>query len=89
MGLSVIVRITLKDGAYHEVCDRNWWHKRTRADMRSYRTSVTAISRIAKGKPPLLRRPRKKGLQMPLNEHYGISATCWVIVSMTRIMLPR
>lgn len=90
MGLSVIVRVTLKDGTYHEVGGRGFdgiWCPD--ANIWPYRTLDMAISRTAKGKPPLSRKPRKKGLQMLLNEHYGILATYWAIASMTRIMLPR
>lgn len=86
----MIVRVTLRDGTYHEVrgCEIcGIWRLET--DMWPLRTSVTVISRTAKGKPQLSKRPRKKVLQMLLNEHYEILETYWAIASMTRIMLPR
>lgn len=64
LGLSVIVRVTLKDGTYHEVFDAGVFIFVVLVLMPA-RILGTVTSRIARGKLLLLRRPRRKGQQMP------------------------
>ena len=63
LGLSVVVRVTLRDGTYHEVIFGE--PRRPSSHMlKCIRTSGTDISRIAKAKLQLLRKQRRRGRLM-------------------------
>lgn len=66
LGLSVIVRVTLKDGSFHEVMAPVYAYTPcclTLVDFR--RTLATATLKIAGARLQHLKRPRKKAQQMP------------------------
>lgn len=70
LGLSVIVRVTLKDGAYHEVCTGTPPSKPPlcghKVDSQTnIRMLDTGTLKTAKGRLPLLRRRKKKQQPMP------------------------
>lgn len=66
LGLSVIMRVTLKDGTFHEVRASEYAYAPrclTLVDFR--RTLATATSKIAGARLQHLKRPRKKAQRMP------------------------
>lgn len=66
----MIVRVTLRDGTYHEVRCLGTGLCCFGADFLLFsRISVTVTSKIARERLPLLKRPRRKGLQMLSSVH--------------------
>lgn len=64
LGLSVIVKVMLKDGTFHEVRFQPASFVGDQSAYTCCRISATDTSKTAKEKPLLSRRPRKKGQQM-------------------------
>ena len=81
LGLSINVKITLKDGTYHEV---NRPLSFTQYISHKSRTSATALQRMRKPKAPHSKKQRKRQQQTVLNVLSEHSATYWAIVSMIK-----
>lgn len=71
LGLSVIIRVTLKDGTFHEVRAMLFeGGPFTNIDPLDFiRTSDTVTSKTAKGKLRLLKRPKRRARLMVSNVH--------------------
>jgi hypothetical protein len=86
LGMSVIMRVSLRDGTYHEVGTTIVMRY---TNLIRDRTSAMDISRTAKGKQQHLRKPRKKQQQMHSKELCATLAMCSEIVYTTRTTYKR